>query len=66
MNTRGQFHRMNDELEREYQAEKAEDDEYLSECCGAYSTTETCDGLGMCADCGEHAQFVNGKGEIEE
>jgi len=61
-NPRCQFHRMNDELEREYQAEQ---EEFLSECCGAYSTTETCDGLGMCADCGEHAQFVNGKGEIE-
>jgi|FLOH01.1.fsa_nt_gi hypothetical protein len=42
------------------------DDEYLSTCCTANSTTETFDGIGMCSYCGEHAEFVNEKGEIEK
>ena len=43
-----------------------DDDEYLSTCCTARSTTETFDGIGMCSYCGEHAEFLNEKGEIEK
>ena len=29
----------------------------VSNCCGALPLTETCDDLGMCSECKEHAVF---------
>ena len=41
------------------------DEDYLSECCGAESTVEVIDGLGVCADCHEHAEFTDDSGSYE-
>jgi len=35
------------------------EEELLSECCGAESTVEIIDGLGICAECKEHAEFID-------
>ena len=47
-----------DPNERDDPREFTDDYELLSTCCGAKSDTEIIDGLGICSECKEHAEFT--------